>query len=210
MSETIQFLRFLLGLRDARTSLTSAELDLIGSVAAGRRTIVEVGVYEGATSRILCRSMHPEGVLSLVDPYEPALKIERLLGFSCSRLVARRTIRPWARRTRFVQRTSLAAAELPFGAPIDLVFIDADHSYDAVRNDFLAWSPKLASDGLIALHDSRVCDARPDLGPSAGPVRLSSEIAAGQFEGWRLVDTVDSLSVIGRPPAPHAPPSASP
>ena len=39
--------------------------------------------------------------------------------------------------------------------PYDFVFIDADHTYDAGRQDWENYSPMVASGGLIALHDIR-------------------------------------------------------
>ncbi len=39
------------------------------------------------------------------------------------------------------------------GKPIDLLFIDGDHSYGGVRADFEMYAPLCAADGLIALHD---------------------------------------------------------
>ena len=39
------------------------------------------------------------------------------------------------------------------GAPIRLLLIDADHSYEGVRRDFERWSPLVAPGGLIVFHD---------------------------------------------------------
>ena len=36
---------------------------------------------------------------------------------------------------------------------LDLVFIDADHSYDSVKKDILAYTPKLKKYGLLTGHD---------------------------------------------------------
>ncbi len=38
--------------------------------------------------------------------------------------------------------------------PIDLLFIDGAHEYEAVKKDFDLWFPKLKTGGVIAFHDS--------------------------------------------------------
>lgn len=35
----------------------------------------------------------------------------------------------------------------------DIIFIDADHSYDAVKKDIIAYTPKLKKNGLLTGHD---------------------------------------------------------
>ena len=35
----------------------------------------------------------------------------------------------------------------------DFIYIDADHSYDGVRNDILSWFPKIKIGGFICGHD---------------------------------------------------------
>jgi predicted O-methyltransferase YrrM len=37
--------------------------------------------------------------------------------------------------------------------PIDLLFIDGDHTYDGVRSDYSMYSPLVRRGGLIAFHD---------------------------------------------------------
>lgn len=36
---------------------------------------------------------------------------------------------------------------------IDLIFIDADHSYEAVKKDIVAYTPKLKENGILSGHD---------------------------------------------------------
>jgi len=50
---------------------------------------------------------------------------------------------------------STDAAEIFDDNSIDFIFIDGDHSYDAVRSDLIAWVPKLTTNGIIAGHDYR-------------------------------------------------------
>lgn len=49
--------------------------------------------------------------------------------------------------------TSVEASKYVSDKSIDLIFIDGDHSYDAVKLDIKSWSPKLKHDGIICGHD---------------------------------------------------------
>jgi len=72
------------------------------------------------------------------------------------------------------------AAEKYSDLKIDFLFIDADHSYEGVKADFEAWSPKVKEDGIIAFHDSNF-----------EPVKqFQSEI-----EDWVMFDSLENLTV---------------
>jgi predicted O-methyltransferase YrrM len=194
---SIEFLRYLMGLRGPRTALTAAETEQLRALGAGATIAIEVGVYEGATSAVLAAALAPTGTLYLVDPFFLDVRLERWLGFSFTGYVARRSVRRWPERTRFERATSLQAARsLALPGPADLIFIDAVHSYEAVRDDLHAWAPKLKPEGVLAFHDSRCCSARPDLTPETGPVRLLDEVRRGLHGAWRVVAEADSLTAI--------------
>jgi hypothetical protein len=195
-SRTIQFF---VGLRKAWSSVTAAEHALLARLSQSKSCIIEVGVYEGVTSEIFCRSMDPLGRLYLVDPYFPETRLEKLLNVSFTRLIAAKSVSSFKHRFQFVRKPSTeAAAELPLRGKAELIFIDARHDYDSVLEDFRCWSPFLAEGATIAFHDSRVCAARPDLAPSDGPVRLATEIAAGQHGPWAVVEVADSITAVRR------------
>ncbi len=192
---TLQLIRYLVGLRGPETTVTTQERAALRRLAKGCYCVVEIGVYEGATSAVLCEALGSGGMAFLIDPYRDRTRFEAWLGFSGAAFVAQRTTRPWREQARFVRATSLEAArELVLPRSADLVFIDADHSYGAVLADFEAWSTRLAQDGVIALHDSRPCPARPELDAATGPVRLALEIEQGQHGSWELVTEADSLT----------------
>ena len=48
--------------------------------------------------------------------------------------------------------------EKTWDTPIDILHIDAFHTYDAVKNDFNKWSKFVKDDGIILLHDTLVTD----------------------------------------------------
>jgi hypothetical protein len=60
-----------------------------------------------------------------------------------------------ADNTTLIQSDSIKASTQYPDNYFDLIFIDADHSYDAVKNDIIHWSPKLKQGGIIAGHDFR-------------------------------------------------------
>lgn len=52
-----------------------------------------------------------------------------------------------------MRMTSLEAAKHFEDGSLDFVFIDASHDYESVKQDIIAWSPKLKSTGVLAGHD---------------------------------------------------------
>lgn len=77
------------------------------------------------------------------------------------------------RSKRLVQMTGgslLVASEWSQG-PVDLVFIDADHTYESCKADFLAWDPFLKVGGYMVFHDNH-----PIIFP--GVVKVLAEVDA--------------------------------
>jgi predicted O-methyltransferase YrrM len=74
------------------------------------------------------------------------------------------------------------------GGPIRLVFIDGDHSYEASKADFEAWSPHVPVGGLVAMHD---------IGAWPGVTRFYEEVVAARG-AWQPCLGVNSLRVLQR------------
>lgn len=72
-------------------------------------------------------------------------------------------------------------------APIDLLFLDGDHSYEACRRDFLDWAGKVRPGGYLAMHD--VVHA-----VHTGPRRVVDELVLTDPQ-WVDVRYVDSMLV---------------
>src|SRR5450432_2418008 len=102
----------MVGLRGPSTAVSATERRYLGELARGRRCIVEVGVFEGATSQVFCQEMNPSGRLYLVDPFFPTVRLERLLNLSFTQAVATKAVRAWPARTEFVRQPSHLAAEM--------------------------------------------------------------------------------------------------
>ncbi|HDS09873.1 MAG TPA: class I SAM-dependent methyltransferase [Firmicutes bacterium] len=198
-SYTLEFFKYLLNIRGPYTSDTPGELKLLGKLASGKKSILEIGVLEGVASLEFCRHMNPNGKLYLVDPYLRSAKLERLFNFSYSEYITKRTLRKYKEKYVLIKSYSSGAFDLiDESIKFDLIFIDGSHEYEDVKNDFLGWSRRLEKDGRIALHDSRICQIRSDLNEETGPVKLSLELKKGKFGEWSLVNSADSISVFSR------------
>jgi predicted O-methyltransferase YrrM len=78
-----------------------------------------------------------------------------------------------------------------FDEEIDLLFIDADHSYNAVKQDWVDWCPKLKDRALIVLHDAMQTPTSSYL----GSMQFYSEHVR-KPEQVELVDSVNSMVIL--------------
>ncbi len=88
-------------------------------------------------------------------------------------------------------RCDSAAMGQLFSRPIGLLFIDANHTYEAVRNDFFSWSDKVVPGGVVAFHDY----VNPKFG--AGVKQFVDEHIRDNND-WETGDIVDSMYVTRR------------
>lgn len=61
--------------------------------------------------------------------------------------------KPLSKRIRSIRMTSVAASELYEDESIAFLFIDGDHSYEAVQQDLNFWYKKVKPGGIISGHD---------------------------------------------------------
>jgi hypothetical protein len=149
------------------------------------RTICEIGCYEASTSVAL--ALNTTGTVYSVDPF-----CSGRLGVCYSEYVARlHRWRKGAPNLIFLKGLSLEIGRT-FDVPIDFLFVDADHSYEAAKADWAAWFPKVRKGGYIALHDSRPAVNSPQ---KLGSMRFYSEDIP-YIDGVVERDSVDSLVIL--------------
>jgi len=85
-------------------------------------------------------------------------------------------------------RGESSRVELPLEGECDFVFIDGDHSYEAVRGDLARFAPLVRSGGTLLLHDYG--EVKP------GVPRAVHEFLCGQE--WLVKRRVESLLVLTR------------
>jgi len=148
---------------------------------------VELGVAEGASAFSLRSTMRPEADLWLVDPFLAGA----LRWISVAQLVAYRLVGSVDNgAVHWVKSRSQEAGRSWKGPKVDLLFVDANHAYEAVCEDWDAWKPHLASDALVVFDE-----AGPEGCDGEGPRMLVEEIVNGE---WNVVATGRRYAVIGR------------
>lgn len=184
----MRWARYRLGLITADTQTTDAERACLARHAAGRRSVVELGIMHGVTTGILRSVLAPDGTVTGIDPHPRGR-----LGVSFERLVAQREVDRHPRGRVVLLRERSDEAARTWTAPIDFLFIDGDHSWTGIERDWRDWTPHLVAGGLVALHDSRSVSWREDL----DSVRFTTEVVRRDTR-FVVVDEVDSLTVLRR------------
>lgn len=124
----------------------------------GLKVGAEVGVAEGRFTAALLR-LCPHVTLTAVDDFAPGYKT--WMGTEWSAETQRANERAfegvldkYRGRVRIYRLPSLEAAkEIGDDWKFDFVFIDADHSYEAVKADIAAWRTKVREGGWVTGHD---------------------------------------------------------
>ncbi len=172
--------KFFMGIDEPHTQVTDDELKCLLTYSRRAKVVVELGCYEGRTTVALAKSC--EGEVFAVDPF-----LKGRLGFCYGAVIARHYCkRQRLQNVNFIENFSHDAAG-DFDSPIDFLFIDADHSYEAIKQDWNDWFPKVKAGGFIALHDSRVAPNSPDY---LGSMKFYDE-------DLQTVDTVKEVAAVG-------------
>ncbi len=135
------------------THLTVSERLLLYKLALSLKnnsTIVEIGSYLGASSSFLgCAAKEKGHKVYCVDTWknEGMSEGERdTFGEFCENTKS-------LREFIYILRGKSEDMAKTFNEPINLLFIDGDHSYKTVKTDVELWLPKIVPGGIIILHD---------------------------------------------------------
>jgi predicted O-methyltransferase YrrM len=151
--------------------LTRSEGTLLFNLAkncTGRGVIVEIGSWKGKSTIWLAKGSlaGKHAKVYAIDPHSGTAEHLRQGKPSTFEEFERNISRAGvAGLVSPIVATSEAAAS-SFDEPIEMIFIDGDHDYQAVKRDFDLWYPKVVDGGVMAFHDTTVWQ---------GPKRLVAE-----------------------------------
>lgn len=121
------------------------------AATSGRGAIVEIGSWKGRSTTWLASGARLAGRrVYAVDPHrhsreDPrATTLDEFVG-NLARNALADVVEP------LIMTSEEAAARI--AGPVELLFIDGDHSYEAVQRDAELWLPRLTDGGLVMFHD---------------------------------------------------------
>lgn len=123
------------------------------------RSIAEIGVWKGESSSLFS-ALFPSAQLYLIDLWKyypeygsknsgPSSKNPE--DFERAYKLVKEKFHNYANCTIIRKKSSDAVIDVP--NDLDLIFIDANHSYKYVKEDIHLWSKKVKKGGIIAGHD---------------------------------------------------------
>lgn len=127
--------------------------------------VVELGVFDGYTAMTILEKCpqvqyfgvdkwaHPDTYQCLAPRGEESRRVYGVVDMPALYQLTLKNIEPYKDRATLILETTLEASNKFENNSIDLVFIDADHSYEGVKADILAWAPKVKMGGIVSGHD---------------------------------------------------------
>jgi predicted O-methyltransferase YrrM len=170
------------------TWTTRAQLETLFRLAAALRAgakVVEFGSYLGASTCFLAAGVSAHGgKVIAIDLWNnetiPDEVRDTFAGFE-------RNIARVRHLVRIVRKNTSDLTPEDIEPPVDLAFIDADHSYEGTRKDANFIAPLMGPEGIIAFHDSTTFSG---VGKTVGELLAT--------EDWCMGGHIESLTWIRR------------
>lgn len=124
-----------------------------GFINVSAATIVEVGSYVGDSTEIWAKNCSQ---VIAIDPwrndYDPSDKASYDIPMAIVEAQFDELVKAYTNIIKFKMKSIDAIKEVEDGS-IDIVYIDAIHQYEDVKQDINIWKGKIKTNGFIAGHD---------------------------------------------------------
>ncbi len=134
--------------------MTPTDLKWLHKTAKTTSTFIEVGSWAGRSSDAILSGS--KGKVWCVDTWKGAKDVQDLTNSMAKQRdmleVFKSNVGQYE-NLNIVVKPSVEAAKDFEDNSIDVIFIDAGHTYEEVLNDIDAWLPKVKADGILCGHD---------------------------------------------------------
>jgi hypothetical protein len=142
--------------------MSDSELHYLATEAKTHKTIVEIGSWLGRSTRALVDNLPAGGRVYAIDSWDgtgddPAFAFAKEYGGNGAFIRFYKNL--WdhidAGRVVPIRMSSLAASKLmrQLRIPVNMLFVDGEHTREAVTADLTNWRPLLTPDALLCGHD---------------------------------------------------------
>lgn len=188
----VHLVRYLLSIEAAHSQTIEAERKLLLKYCKGLSSAVEIGVFEGVNTVLIAKALSSNGILYGIDPF-----IKGKLGMCYYKLIAKNEIKKSGvqKKVKLIPSFSQdALGKVP--DKVDFIFVDGDHSYNGMRQDWRDWTKKLNKNGIIALHDTAIPAHDPSVA-NLGSYKYFNEAIIFDKD-FEIVESIGSLNVLRR------------
>ncbi len=127
--------------------------DIITDDLSGNLTIAEIGVYQGRGTALICVNLINKGIefeYHAIDHFNGSLEHDNKIDYET---IARSNLKPLEGLINIHKNDSITQSTLFPDRYFDIVYIDASHDYESVKEDIHAWLPKVKPGGYICGDD---------------------------------------------------------
>jgi cephalosporin hydroxylase len=131
------------------------------------RTVLEIGTFSGGTALVWAHLVHlNDGIVYTLDNLSPKPKMVYKRHPFKKRIIELRGD-SHGKETKNYVHSILGTSK------IDFLFIDGDHTYEGVKDDFFSYSKLVKDGGWIAFHDILDTPFHRNIPPPVGPCLVS-------------------------------------
>ncbi len=186
----LHYADLIFGIDKTQPQTTMVVYELLTSYLPGAKRIVEIGVFEGLTTRMLAERSDSDALEYEVDPF-----FTGRLGI-CSGERLARSYNPHHLANGKIRLFSKLSTDVgdDVQIPVDLMFIEGDHSLESVTNDWAFWTERLKRGAVVAMHDTLLTPDKPPCYTLESIQYYRNDISHDWL--FELIAQQDSMSVL--------------
>lgn len=175
----------------AYSQTNKEELASLEKYSFGKKRALEIGSFMGISAVKIAKSMYKSGKLYCIDPWEAINNKEN----PCKSIFDRemKINRVEEKVDCLLGYSTDMFEKIP--CKMDFIFVDGDHSYKGLENDWKIVCQYLKVGGVVCLHDTKIPKDNPSR--NFGSVDFFNNVIL-QSEEYKLLETVYSMNILLR------------